>query len=87
MPKVISKLSIDSFQHGGNQGKTYRGKLKKKLIQAFPEKFMLFQPNHRVPEIVASKDSTLKENNDTLVDKNVNISKDAEYIREDNIRF
>ena len=48
---------------------------------------MLFQPNHRVPEIVASKDSTLKENNDTLVDKNVNINKDAEYIREDNIRF
>ena len=48
---------------------------------------MFCQPNYHVPEIVISKDSTLEENIDTLVDKRAYINKAAEYIREDIIHF
>ena len=48
---------------------------------------MFCQPNYHVPEIVISKDSTLEENIDTLVDKRAYINKAAEYIREDINRF
>ena len=48
---------------------------------------MFFQPNYHVLEIVVSKDSTLEENIDTLVGKRAYINKDAEYVREDIIRF
>ena len=48
---------------------------------------MFCQQNYHVPEIVISKDSTLEENIDTLVDKRAYINKAAEYIREDIDRF
>ena len=47
--------------YSGNQGKTYRGRSTKKVIQALPEKLMFFKPNYQVSEIVVSKDSTLEE--------------------------
>ena len=58
-----------------------RRTLKEKEIQVFPE--MLFQAIYYVPEIVFSKDSTLEEIINTLVDKRAYINKAAEYIRED----
>lgn len=48
---------------------------------------MFFQSIYHLPEIVVSKDTTLEENIDTLVDKRAYINKAAEYVREDIIRF
>lgn len=48
---------------------------------------MFFQLNYHVPEIVANKDITFKENIDNLVDERAYINKPAEYIREKIIRF
>ena len=48
---------------------------------------MFFQAIYYVPEIVFSKDSTLEEIINTLVDKRAYINKAAEYIREDINRF
>ena len=58
-----------------------RRTLKEKEIQVFPE--MFFQAIYYVPQIVFSKDSTLEEIINTLVDKRAYINKAAEYIRED----
>ena len=83
----IVSMSVLIKLYGDNQGKKYRGRLIEKVIQAFPKKLMLFQPNYHVLEIVVSKDSTLEKNIDTLVDKRAYINKAAGYISEEIIRF
>ena len=34
----VASMSVLMKLYGGNQGKTYRGRLKEKVIQVFPEK-------------------------------------------------
>ena len=86
-PRQFFSMSDLMKFYVGNQEKMYRGRLKQKVIQEFPEKLMFIQPNyHYEKQLVVCKDIE-KENIDPLVDKRTYINKAAEYIKEDIIRF
>ena len=68
-------------------GKNVQRKIKGKSDSGVPRKLNVFSTKLSRTKNVVSKDSTLEENIDTLVDKRAYINKAAEYIREDIIHF
>ena len=68
-------------------GKDVQRKIKGKSDSGVPRKVNVFSTKLSRTKNVVSKDSTLEENIDTLVDKRAYINKAAEYIREDIIHF
>ena len=68
-------------------GKNVQRKIKGKSDSGVPRKLNVFSTKLSRTKNVVSKDSTLEENIDTLVDKRAYINKAADYIREDIIHF
>ena len=85
--KQVDSIRVLQNIYGGIQHSIRRGKLKGRIMREFPEKLVFLRPSHNVPEVIISKTATLKDQIDTVVDKNIYISRAASYIQEDILNF
>ena len=78
--RVVSMKGLQNI-YGGRQDAVYRGKLKERILREYSDQLVFFQSSHNIPEVIVSKEATLEDHVDTLVDKNMYITKAASYIQ------